>query len=373
MTIRTGKGGRYRYYACSTKARQGPTGCEGMAVPMEKLDDLVASHLEDRLLQPERLETILATVLDRRQERSERQHEHIGELNRRAAESEARLKRLYDAIEAGVADLNDPALKDRIDGLKAIRDQAKADAERAQAMLENSGSKAITPQMVRTFAETARRHIRLEGGGYRRDHLRALAQRVEVSDGEVRIIGSKSRLLQTLVANGGVARVPTQGLKWRRGRDSNPRRCRHLAGFQDRCIQPLCHLSGPAQSLPQAKTACCGATVVVPHGGQSSARELCINSFHATCQEDRDDKALPCLRPCSHGGIGHAAGVQRGARESATCRPRAGRRDDARGPRRLPQAGVDPRPGGAALVRPGLRADLRLQPRCGRALLPQGD
>jgi hypothetical protein len=46
-------------------------------------------------------------VLDRRQERSERQHEYIGELNRRAAESEARLKRLYDAIEAGFADMND--------------------------------------------------------------------------------------------------------------------------------------------------------------------------------------------------------------------------------------------------------------------------
>jgi hypothetical protein len=78
MTIRTGEGGRYRYYACSTKARQGPTGCEGMA-----------------------------TVLDRRQKRSERRREHIAELNRRAAESEARLKRPYDAIEAGVADLND--------------------------------------------------------------------------------------------------------------------------------------------------------------------------------------------------------------------------------------------------------------------------
>ncbi len=169
MTIRTGKGGRYRYYACSMKARQGPTACEGMAVPMDKLDDLVANHLEERLLQPERLETILATVLDRRQERSERQREHIAELNRRVAESEARLKRLYDAIEAGVADLDDPALKDRIGGLKAIRDQAKADAERAQAMLQNSGSKAVTPEMLSKFARTARQRIRLEGGGYRRD------------------------------------------------------------------------------------------------------------------------------------------------------------------------------------------------------------
>jgi len=215
MTIRTGKGGRYRYYACSMKSRQGPTACEGMAVPMDKLDDLVASHLEERLLQPERLETILAAVLDRRQERSERQREHIAELNKRAAESEARLKRLYDAIEAGVADLDDPALKDRIGGLKAIRDQAKADAERAQAMLQNSGSQAVTPEMLGKFARTARQRIRLEGGGYRRDHLRALAQRVEVAEGEVRIMGSKSRLLQVLTGKDGVNSVPTQGLKWR--------------------------------------------------------------------------------------------------------------------------------------------------------------
>ena len=243
MTIRTGKGGRYRYYACSMKARQGPTACEGMAVPMDKLDDLVASHLEDRLLQPERLETILAAVLDRRQERSERQREHIAELNKRAAESEARLKRLYDAIEAGVADLDDPALKDRIDGLKAIRDQAKADAERAQAMLQNSGSKAVTPQMLSKFARAARQRIRLEGGGYRRDHLRALAQRVEVADGEVRIMGSKSRLLQALVANGSVNSVPIQGLKWRRGRDSNPRYPCEYSAFRVRRDRPLCHLS----------------------------------------------------------------------------------------------------------------------------------
>jgi site-specific DNA recombinase len=223
MTIRTGKGGRYRYYACSMKARQGPTACTGMAVPMEKLDDLVAGHLVERLLQPDRLETVLAAVLDRRQEQGERRRVHIAELNKRATESDLRLKRLYDAIEAGVADINDPALKDRIDGLKAIRDQAKADAERAHAMLQNSGQKAITPEMLRKLAQTARGRIRLEGGGYRRDHLRALAQRVEVDTGEVRIMGSKSRLLQTLVAGGGVNPVPTQGLKWRRGWDSNPR------------------------------------------------------------------------------------------------------------------------------------------------------
>lgn len=42
--------------------------------------------------------------------------------------------------------------------------------------------------------------MRTESGGYRRDHLRALAQPVEVDAKEVRIMGSKSELLRTLVA-----------------------------------------------------------------------------------------------------------------------------------------------------------------------------
>jgi site-specific DNA recombinase len=111
MTLRTGKSGRYRYYTCSTKARQGETGCRGRTVPMEKLDTLVADHIERHLLLPSRLEEILSSVLDRREERAERRVTHVAELRKRAAEVDARLKRLYDAIENGVADLADPMLK----------------------------------------------------------------------------------------------------------------------------------------------------------------------------------------------------------------------------------------------------------------------
>ncbi len=66
---------------------------------MDKLDHLVADHIADRLLQPSRLETILASIIDRREERTERRREHLVELNRRIAETDQRLNRLYDAIE----------------------------------------------------------------------------------------------------------------------------------------------------------------------------------------------------------------------------------------------------------------------------------
>ncbi|SNB72875.1 Site-specific DNA recombinase [Agrobacterium sp. 719_389] len=229
MTLRTGKGngGQYTYYTCSTKARQGKVGCEGRSIRMDKLNHLVARHLEERLLQPKRLETILSSLLDRRQERAERQREHLADLNRRITETDQRLGRLYDAIETGVAALDDMGLKDRIANLKAIRDQAAADAERIRARLGSSGHRAVTPDMIDALSETARSSLRIEGGGYRRDHLRAFAQRVEVADDEVRIMGRKSDLLQSLVAassgESAAFAVRSSVLKWRTRQDSNLR------------------------------------------------------------------------------------------------------------------------------------------------------
>jgi site-specific DNA recombinase len=66
--------------------------------------------------------------------------------------------------------------------------------------------------------------MQTESGGYRRDHLRALAQLVEVDAKEVRIMGSKSVLLRMLVTASSVKTagfgVPSFVLKWRAGNDS---------------------------------------------------------------------------------------------------------------------------------------------------------
>src|SRR5206468_2145094 len=115
-------------------------------------------------------------------------------------------------------------LKDRIAELKAIRDQARADAERAEDAIERLGPSIKSSQNVR---QAARKRMRTESGGYRRDHLRALAQRVEVDAKEVRIVGSKSALLRTLVAASSAKTagfgVPSFVPKWRARRDSNSR------------------------------------------------------------------------------------------------------------------------------------------------------
>jgi site-specific DNA recombinase len=61
-------------------------------------------------------------------------------LRKRATEVDAKLKRLYDAIENGVTDLSDLMLKNRIAELKAFRDQARADAGAGRGRGRTPGS-----------------------------------------------------------------------------------------------------------------------------------------------------------------------------------------------------------------------------------------
>jgi site-specific DNA recombinase len=228
MTLRTsGKAEHYRYYTCCTKARKGKTGCRGRTVPMRKLDSLVIDYLEQRLLDPERLNEMLAALLDRRQAQGARHQDRIAQLKRQAADADGKLTRLYAAIEVGIADPKDENLKGRLAELKSIRDAAQADVARLDGKGRTSPIE-ITPNIVRKFAAEARRKMRTDQGGYRRHHIQALAQRVDVGEAEIRITGSKLTLLRTLVASGGVVGTATNDVrsfvpKWLPGPDSNQR------------------------------------------------------------------------------------------------------------------------------------------------------
>ena len=228
MTLRTGKGSmgvEYRYYTCSTKARQGEKGCPGITVPMDRLDRAVADHLETWLLDPANLEVMLDQLLERREDWAEQRRQHVAEMERRATEAEAKLKRLYEAIENGVVDMGDSSLKDRIAELKAVRDQARGDADRALAHITRIGP-TITPETLRKFATVARRKLRHEDGSLARSYLRAVAQKVVVSDKRtVSIHGTRSELLRTITAASGVEAavlgVSGRVLDWRAQQDSN--------------------------------------------------------------------------------------------------------------------------------------------------------
>jgi site-specific DNA recombinase len=222
MTMRTGtsKTGKiYRYYSCSGAARMGKTACNGRSIQMDKLDQLVTSHIADRLLVPDRITDLLAEIIERRAMSRGEVRDRIDQLSREASAAEDKLRRLYALVEDGVTDLDD-VLKTRLTDIKADRDRARSALDRIK---ERSSAASIDRVKIERFGALMRGNITTGDIPFRKAYLRWLIDAVEVDDGLIRIHGSKSTLEQAIVANSQADKgVRSFVRKWRSLGESNP-------------------------------------------------------------------------------------------------------------------------------------------------------
>ncbi len=222
MTLRTGSsktGAIHRYYTCSTCARAGKSACKGRSIRMDKLDGLVTSQIIDRLLDPERLGTMLSSLASRRAAKAATVDERIAILEKEVYDTDERLRRLYKFVEDGVTE-QDEILKDRLIALKADRDRAHAALERARAGTRPAVD--ISPALIERFGQTMRDKLTSGEIPFRKAYIGAIIDRIEVDDHQIRILGRKDVLEQAVMANGGpVPGVRSLVRKWRPVRDSN--------------------------------------------------------------------------------------------------------------------------------------------------------
>ncbi len=220
MTLRTGKSGRYRYYTCAATAQKGKSACQGRSIPMDKLDRIVTERLADRLLTPGRVGSLLHGLMERQTAREEDHAHRLSSLRGKLADAEARLGRLYRAIEDGVADATDATLKERVATVKTERDIAQVSLDRAVAELRPDSR--ISEDKIAAFVEVMRTNV-LEGAvPFRRAYIRAVIDQVEVDETEIRIHGRRNVLERLVMGEGAApAGVPSFVRKWRTRRDSN--------------------------------------------------------------------------------------------------------------------------------------------------------
>ena len=194
MTLRTGTsktGAMHRYYTCSTCARKGKTVCKGRSIPMAKLDNLVTTHMTERLFQPERLAVILSSLSARRSEKAESVNARVIALQREVTDADDKLKRLYRLVEDGLTEMDD-VLKDRLNSLKTDRDRAKAALERAKS--HSSQAIQIDPALLEQFGRSMRENFTSGSVPFRKAYLQSLIDVIEVDDTQIRIRGSKDVL-----------------------------------------------------------------------------------------------------------------------------------------------------------------------------------
>lgn len=200
MTIRTGKSGRYRYYACAGRAQKGDTHCRGRSIAMAALDGMVIEHLADRLFTPERLSTLLEAYTARSAEADATRRQKLGQARQRATEINGKIARLMQLTANGAMEPDDPALADMLSQLKAQRSAAQDEVR----LLETSkvGKHIITPEKIGRFADALRAALHSADTDFAKAYLRLFVDEVIVGDKELRMHGPTAALASIASSDG---------------------------------------------------------------------------------------------------------------------------------------------------------------------------
>ena len=112
MTIATGKGGRYRYYKCTSRINKGNKTCSSKNIPMGKFDEQILEVLADRILTPERVKIMLKEMKNRLENSRAKNAQKGTNLDKEIAEANLAIDRLYEAVEKGFLPM-DATLEER--------------------------------------------------------------------------------------------------------------------------------------------------------------------------------------------------------------------------------------------------------------------
>ena len=216
----TNRHGRsYRYYSCAGCKQRGQTVCKGRHVPMARLDTLITTAVNERLLHPERLAVILSTLANLQNGKNKAVDDRRDTLSKELKEKDEKLKRLYSAIENGIIEIDDQ-LKTRITDLKAEREIIRVSIDRIAHHASNRTQ--ITPERIEAFSKLMNEKLQNGDVQARKAYLRSVISVIEVDDKIVRIFGDKTQLAAALSEqNERTGKVRGFVRKWCGQEDSN--------------------------------------------------------------------------------------------------------------------------------------------------------
>lgn len=222
MTLVTGKGGRYRFYKCTSRQNQGNHACTSGNLPMEKLDGLVLEQLAQKIFAKERLQTLMAELRKRIKGSKDDQQERINEINRQIKKTEERQQRLLDAIETGIIELDETTQR-RAQQLKAAREALFIELAGVRRDTSLPAVEYLKASQVDVFGKVLREKLLASGSPLAKSYLNILVDEIVVEDKTATIKGSYAALGETMqkIKMGNLNQVPTFIPDWRARRDSN--------------------------------------------------------------------------------------------------------------------------------------------------------
>lgn len=216
MTLSTGKSGAYRYYKCTSRRNQGNHACSSKNLPMDKVDAIVLDQIANTVLEPKRLQTLMSGLRQRIQSGKDSRSEKIAELERQLKIVEDRQNRLLDAIEQGIADL-DETTKSRLQKLKTTRDALLIEITAARISPLPAAIEYLKPSQVDLFGKALRSKLLAKDSALAKGYVNLLVGEIVVKDDNAVIKGSYAALAHAMhqMKMGTPNQVPTFISDWR--------------------------------------------------------------------------------------------------------------------------------------------------------------
>ncbi|OPH83122.1 recombinase family protein [Nitrobacter vulgaris] len=226
MTLRTGKGGAYRYYYCSA-ANRGKMVCSGPRIPEKVLDEAVLTAVRSRVLDQGHLSELILGLQRRRQQRASSAMQDLPALQSRVSVAEASIEGLLASIRLAPSLESDPLFQRNLH--RAADELGMARTRLTEATAAIGRTDEVTEEAIAHFRTLMIGLLERESPARTKIYLSTVLERIEVGTDEIRIEGHIDDLRKAVVSStqgsGGnvLPEVRRYVRRWRSRRDSNPR------------------------------------------------------------------------------------------------------------------------------------------------------
>lgn len=179
FVLMSGKGGNYDYYRCGTRAYKGTGLCDAPNIPREELDSIILGVLAEKVLQPDRIQSMLDQLREQiaQMQAPDREREKL--VQRQIAQTTEQVNTWYELFEMGKIELHS-SLRDRLAAAQRRIDQMATEIQeisrRKQLPIKKFG-----PAQVEGFAQAIRSEILKPGSKFAKGYLRAIVSEIRIS------------------------------------------------------------------------------------------------------------------------------------------------------------------------------------------------
>jgi DNA invertase Pin-like site-specific DNA recombinase len=220
LMVRTGKSGRYRYYACASHRLKGSAACSApAAIREDQLDDMVLTALAGQLMTPERLPELLAHARKHQRANSSANIQRRAALRKRIKDLEQQIDRLYHALREGMV-TDTGSFRAQLAAVEREREEAAAHLSRIDSDVPEF-RQTLSHQQAAALAATLQRRLLDAPKPLKRRYVRGLVSGIILNREKAVITGPSSAIAATVTSGNFDGPVLTSVREWRTGRDSN--------------------------------------------------------------------------------------------------------------------------------------------------------